>query len=88
MADRYYVETPLASGKATLAGAEAHHLTHVMRAKPGTEVVLFDGLGIEAAAQVETLGRSRVELRIHAHSASMNRALESSAARFRQLFRE
>ena len=65
MADRYYVETPLASGKATLAGAEAHHLTHVMRAKPGTEVVLFDGLGFEAAAQVESLGRSRVELRIH-----------------------
>lgn len=28
-----------------LEGSEAHHLLHVLRAKPGTEVNLFDGIG-------------------------------------------
>jgi 16S rRNA (uracil1498-N3)-methyltransferase len=64
MADRYFVETPILSDRATLAGAEAHHLIHVMRAKRGTRVVLFDGSGVEFAAEVEKVGRSEIELSI------------------------
>ena len=64
MADRYFLEIPLAADRATLAGPEAHHLIHVMRAAPGVKVVLFDGSGAEFHAIVERVGRSEVELAI------------------------
>jgi 16S rRNA (uracil1498-N3)-methyltransferase len=62
MAERFFVETPVEARRATLTGAEAHHLAHVMRAGPGTEVTLFDGSGAEFTARVEQVGRSSVEL--------------------------
>ena len=64
MADRYFVETPISGERATLVAAEAHHLAHVMRAKPGTLVTLFDGGGCEFAARVERVGRSEIELSV------------------------
>jgi 16S rRNA (uracil1498-N3)-methyltransferase len=64
MADRYFVETPIEGRHARLRGAEAHHLAHVMRAKPGHEVVLFDGGGAEFTARVERVGRSEIELAV------------------------
>ena len=64
MTDRYYVDTPISGSTAKLAGQEAHHLIHVMRAPPGSRVVLFDGSGIEFTARVEHVGRSEVELAI------------------------
>ncbi|MGA2031953.1 MAG: 16S rRNA (uracil(1498)-N(3))-methyltransferase [Thermoguttaceae bacterium] len=64
MADRYFVEVPVSTPRAVLSGAEAHHLIHVMRAKPGMAVTLFDGSGAEFSALVERLGRSEVELQI------------------------
>jgi 16S rRNA (uracil1498-N3)-methyltransferase len=64
MADRYFVENPIASDQATLGGAEAHHLINVMRAKRGTRVILFDGSGAEFPARVETVGRNHVELAV------------------------
>ncbi len=68
MADRYFVDDPIAVERAVLAGPEAHHLIHVMRAKPGTEVVLFDGSGSEFAARVERVGRADVTLAVLARS--------------------
>jgi 16S rRNA (uracil1498-N3)-methyltransferase len=70
MADRYFVETPINSDRATLGGAEAHHLIHVMRAKCGSQVVLFDGSGAEFTAAVERIGRHDLELRILSREAS------------------
>jgi 16S rRNA (uracil1498-N3)-methyltransferase len=64
MADRYFSERPIASDRAVLEGPEAHHLLHVMRAKRGDEVVLFDGSGAEFAARVEQTNRSSVELAV------------------------
>jgi 16S rRNA (uracil1498-N3)-methyltransferase len=64
MADRYFVQSPITGQHATLAGAEAHHLAHVMRARPGTEVVLFDGSGAEFTARVVEAGRSSIELAV------------------------
>ena len=64
MADRYFSETPISEGRVVLVGPEAHHLIHVMRAKPGSRVVLFDGSGAEFNAQVESTGRSRVQLAV------------------------
>jgi 16S rRNA (uracil1498-N3)-methyltransferase len=60
--DRFYHPPPLALGPVTLDGPEAHHLIHVLRAKPGLEVTLFDGSGAEFRAQVEKLQRSAVQL--------------------------
>jgi 16S rRNA (uracil1498-N3)-methyltransferase len=64
MADRYFVDEPILAPRATLRGAEAHHLLHVMRAKPGTTVTLFDGLGAEFAARIVEVARDRVEVAI------------------------
>jgi len=74
MTDRYFVEPPIAEApseeaegglqRVRLAGAEAHHLIHVMRAKPGLQVVLFDGSGAEFPARVERVGRTDVQLAV------------------------
>ncbi|HEX4144355.1 MAG TPA: 16S rRNA (uracil(1498)-N(3))-methyltransferase [Pirellulales bacterium] len=64
MADRFFVDRPITTAVATLAGAEAHHLIHVLRAKPGLIVTLFDGGGAEYGAHVVRIGRSEVELAI------------------------
>ncbi len=64
MADRYFSETPISEDRALLVGAEAHHLVHVIRAKPGTRVVLFDGSGVEFIARVERIDRSEVQLAV------------------------
>lgn len=64
MTQRYFAAEPVAGPRATLAGAEAHHLAHVMRGAVGDEVTLFDGRGAEYLARVERVGRSEVELAI------------------------
>ncbi len=64
MADRYFVETPITAEKVFLTGAEAHHVIHVMRAKRGAKVILFDGSGAEFLARVEQLGRNDVALTV------------------------
>ena len=64
MADRYFVDEPIDGPRARLAGSEAHHLAHVMRAKPGDAVTLFDGSGAEFAARIERVGRAEIELAV------------------------
>ena len=65
MSDRFFHETPLQLGPAKLNGSEAHHLNHVLRAKPGLEVILFDGSGAEFAARVEQVERAAVRLAVY-----------------------
>ncbi|MDX8431573.1 MAG: RsmE family RNA methyltransferase [Candidatus Algichlamydia australiensis] len=43
--NRYYVTEKLQKGKSILSGAEAHHLTRVMRGKKGDHLELVDGKG-------------------------------------------
>lgn len=62
--DRYYVDHHIEGPNATLEGPEAHHLLHVMRGKPGTRVVLFDGSGREFEAVIDRIGRGEVHLAI------------------------
>jgi 16S rRNA (uracil1498-N3)-methyltransferase len=69
MSDRYFTESPIAGPITTLAGPEAHHLIHVMRAKPGIQVTLFDGSGAEFQAEIRRVGRSEVELEVLAVAA-------------------
>ncbi|MCX7426011.1 MAG: RsmE family RNA methyltransferase [Planctomycetia bacterium] len=64
MTDRYFVEPAISGDTAVLAGPEAHHLTHVKRARPGARVTLFDGSGAEFPAEVRTIGRGEVVLSV------------------------
>ncbi|RME73968.1 MAG: 16S rRNA (uracil(1498)-N(3))-methyltransferase [Planctomycetota bacterium] len=63
--DRYHVPELARYGPGSrfaLLGPEAHHLGRVKRARPGEVVLVFDGLGDEAWAQVEAVERGRVWL--------------------------
>ena len=64
MSERFFVETPINGNSAKLLGPEAHHLAHVMRAKVGEQVMLFDGSNAEFKATVRAIGRSEVELAV------------------------
>ena len=48
MPHRYFT-TDISGGTAVLSGADAHHLAHVMRARPGETVTRCDGKGTDYA---------------------------------------
>jgi 16S rRNA (uracil1498-N3)-methyltransferase len=48
----------------TLTGSDYRYLARVLRAKPGQQVILFDGAGAEVVAHVERIGPSDIELRL------------------------
>lgn len=48
----------------TLTGDEARHLTQVLRIKPGETVTVFDGHGRRAGAEVLTVSRDHVSLKL------------------------
>lgn len=66
MSARYYWEEGDGRGDrgAVLTGDEARHLIRVMRAKPGDEVLLFDGKSYEYRARVASAGKNDVRLDI------------------------
>ena len=47
-----------------LPAAEAHHLAHVLRMRPGEQAVIFDGAGGDALAEIVALAPDRAELKI------------------------
>ena len=62
--DRFFLQDPPHHGTAVLTDEEAHHLLHVLRGKPGEQVVLFDGRGSEYTAEIVSTTRRDVQLRI------------------------
>jgi 16S rRNA (uracil1498-N3)-methyltransferase len=62
MSERYFLSQPLTAGLVELDGTEAHHLGRVMRARPGDQVILFDGQGCEALAIIQQVDRDRIVL--------------------------
>lgn len=64
MPDRYFSSQPIETGRAMLRDDEARHLAHVMRAKPGDEIVVFDGGGGEWLARVAQVRRGEVDLEL------------------------
>jgi 16S rRNA (uracil1498-N3)-methyltransferase len=79
MSERFFTAEPITSGQVLLEGPEAHHLLHVMRARVGDEVTLFDGHGNEFSALVESLARSSVTLKV-IEQRSVDRELPFSLA--------
>ncbi|HJN66231.1 MAG TPA: RsmE family RNA methyltransferase, partial [Pirellulales bacterium] len=61
MLHRFFSESPIAEGSVQIAGAEAHHLLHVLRLGVGDEVMLFDGRGDEFRASIANVSRQEVE---------------------------
>jgi 16S rRNA (uracil1498-N3)-methyltransferase len=43
-----------------LEGAQAHHCTDVLRLKPSSRIVVFDGCGVEVMAEITELGKDVV----------------------------
>jgi 16S rRNA (uracil1498-N3)-methyltransferase len=57
---RIYVDVPLATGlEISLDGQAHHHLCHVLRLKPGADIVLFNGRGGEYTASLGSVERKR-----------------------------
>jgi 16S rRNA (uracil1498-N3)-methyltransferase len=64
MAERFYVNYPLAPGRVTVQGPESHHLATVCRLRPGDRVCLFNGDGRQYPAAVVEVARRRVTLQV------------------------
>lgn len=60
---RFYL-MPNDWSSATLRGSEAHHARNVLRLQPGDRIVVFDGQGREAAAEISGLAANSVVLQI------------------------
>lgn len=71
MPHRYFT-TDISGGTAVLSGADAHHLAHVMRARPGETVTLCDGKGTDYACAVRGFAPDTVELEILSSSTSVS----------------
>lgn len=62
---RLYVEAPLAQGATlVLDEGQSHYLAHVLRAKPGQRVRLFNGTDGEWSALIEAVARRGVTLAV------------------------
>jgi len=64
MANRFYINCPLAVGHVLAQGPEAHHLATVCRLRPGDQVYLFNGDGHQYPARVSTVSRKEVVLEV------------------------
>jgi 16S rRNA (uracil1498-N3)-methyltransferase len=49
---------------ATLSAEESHHLARVLRVGPGQAIILFDGRGGVASAEIESVSKNAVQVRI------------------------
>jgi 16S rRNA (uracil1498-N3)-methyltransferase len=61
---RFLLPTEVWHTDPALTGDEARHLSQVLRIKPGESITVFDGLGRRAEAEVLTVSRDRVSLKL------------------------
>lgn len=59
---RLFLDAELDQDETALPTREAHYLSHVLRLKPGDEVIVFNGRGEERRAVVESLAKRRPAL--------------------------
>ena len=72
MPDRFFSDTPInpTQTRVTLRGDESQHLAVVLRAKAGTEIMVFDGSGAEWPGRVAAVSKSAVEVELGAPRAA------------------
>ena len=63
MPHRYFT-TEISDGTAVLRGADAHHLSRVMRGRLGDTVILCDGSAVEYTATITGFGDETVEFSV------------------------
>lgn len=62
---RYFIATEqIQEQKVILDGEDAHHLFRVMRAKPGDQIIVSDGIEREALAELTQLDKDRAEAEV------------------------
>ena len=61
---RFHLPPDSWQGNPALTGDEARHLAQVLRMKPGDPVIVFDGHGRRAAAEILSVSRDRVPLKL------------------------
>ncbi len=66
MPARFFLPELPSQGQVVVDGDLAHHLAHVLRARPGLEVLLADGRGGRAEATVQAIDRHTVRLLVAA----------------------
>jgi 16S rRNA (uracil1498-N3)-methyltransferase len=64
MPRRFHIPQPWGDTSVLLPAAEAHHLAHVLRMRPGDQAVIFDGAGGEALAEIVEISPASAELKI------------------------
>lgn len=67
---RLFVDALLGAGtNIRLGGAEAHYLRHVLRCRPGSRLILFNGQGGEYSARMIATDRHSADVQIEAYTA-------------------
>ena len=61
---RLFLQADLTDGSVDLSNQQTHYLRHVLRLRSGDSVVLFNGLGDERHAVVDTLTREHAKVQI------------------------
>jgi 16S rRNA (uracil1498-N3)-methyltransferase len=61
---RFYLPPDIWLENPSLTGDEARHLSQVLRIKPGETIIVFDGQGRRASAEVVGVTRDQVSLRL------------------------
>lgn len=62
---RFFVDPrTIVDSLATIRAEEAHHIASVLRLQPGTAVELIDGQGLIYQGRLETVGRTKVTVRL------------------------
>ena len=64
VASRFFVTDLLKKGTLSFEGAEFHHMVRVTRHQVGDTVLLFDGVGREAPAEIEHISRHAATLKV------------------------
>ncbi len=62
---------------AILEGDEAHHLARVRRSRVGDKVILIDGMGTACNAEVSSIDKHEVVLKLNQRSAKVKRLMFS-----------
>ena len=75
MPRRFHIPPPWGETSVVLPAAEAHHLAHVLRMRPGDQTVIFDGAGGEALAEIVQLSPAAAELKILERRAAVTETL-------------